>query len=66
MCEDTNQKTNEDGSCGECLEGYVVDDDENSDSYGSCVEESDDENMNDMILYGAIGLGALVLISSIM
>tara|TARA_B100000287_G_scaffold279583_1_gene263498 strand:- start:34301 stop:34897 length:597 start_codon:yes stop_codon:yes gene_type:complete len=65
LCEDTNQETNEDGSCGDCLDGYVVDDNENSDSYGSCVEESDDENMNDMILYGAIGLGALLLISSI-
>ena len=51
-CSDTNQITNNDGTCGGCLEGYETDDD------GNCVEVEEDKTL----IYGALGLGALALI----
>jgi hypothetical protein len=60
-CSDTNQETNDDGTCGNCIEGYIVDDDENSDSYGSCIEE--EEGMDDMMVYGLLGVGVVILIA---
>jgi hypothetical protein len=64
-CSDTNQETNDDGTCGDCSNGYVLDDDESSANYGNCIEE--EVESNDMMLYGGIiGLVGLVVIVSVM
>jgi len=55
-CSETNQKTNTDGTCGVCLEGYVVDADEDSDTYGECIEE------DNLLLYAGIGVAAILVL----
>tara|TARA_B100000287_G_scaffold279583_1_gene263499 strand:- start:34904 stop:35458 length:555 start_codon:yes stop_codon:yes gene_type:complete len=65
-CSDTNQETKDDGTCGECLDGYVLNDDDSSSDYGKCVEDEEEESDN-LILYGSlIGVVGLVVIMGIM
>jgi hypothetical protein len=59
-CADTNQETNDDGTCGVCLEGYVLDEDEDSDTYEECIEE------DNTLLYGGIALATVVVLALIL
>ena len=43
--------------CGVCAEGYVEDTDENSETYGQCIEEVDNT-----LLYAGVGGVALLLL----
>jgi hypothetical protein len=56
-CSDTHQVVNDDGTCGDCEEGYVKDIDSDSDTYGECIEAVDNT-----LLYAGIGGAALLLL----
>ena len=54
-CSDTHQETNTDGTCGACKEGYVLDEDEESDTYNECIED------NSLLLFAGLGVVALIV-----
>ena len=62
-CDDLNRvKEDEAGSdylCGDCAEGYVLDEDEESETYGQCIEE------DNTLLYAAIGGVSLLLLIAV-
>ena len=47
--------------CGDCDEGYILDEDESSDTYGECVESG-----NNVLLYAGIGGAALLILFATM
>ena len=55
-CSDTNQVVNDDGTCGDCQEGYIKDIDSDSDTYGECIA------VDNTLLYAGIGGAALLLL----
>jgi len=59
-CAKTNQDTKDDGTCGDCAEGYVLDEDTDSDTLGQCIEE------DNTLMYAAIGGAALLLLVLVM
>jgi hypothetical protein len=54
-CSDTHQETKDDGTCGACEEGYVLDEDEASDTYNQCIEE------DNLLLYAGIGVVVIIV-----
>ena len=46
------------GRCGNCLDGYIVDEDSSSPHYGFCIEEEPTDNT---LLYVGGGLVGLLL-----
>ncbi len=63
-CADLNRvKEDEAGSdylCGDCAEGYILDEDEESETYGQCIEE------DNTLLYAGIGVVGLILAIAIL
>ncbi len=55
-CSDTHQVVNDDGTCGDCKEGYVKDIDSDNDTYGECIA------VDNTLLYAGIGGAALLLL----
>jgi len=51
-CSKTHQLTNDDGSCGDCGEGYVVDEYEDSDTYEECIKKDESK-----VVGGSINIG---------
>lgn len=63
-CDNLNrEQTDADGSeylCGDCSEGYVLDEDEESDTFGECIEE------DNTLLYGGIAVAGLLVLIAIL
>jgi len=59
-CAGENRITNTDNSCGDCDEGYALDEDTNSDTYGECIV------VDNTLLYAGIGGVALILVVALL